>query len=223
VGARFSDRREAGRTLARELDHHRESDAVVLGLARGGVPVAYEIAISLRLDLDVIVVRKLGLPGQPELAMGAIAGGALVRNEQVIDAGDIDEHTLRLATEHAADELAEREREYRRGHPRSEAAGRTAILIDDGLATGSSMLAAVHSLRRQRAAVVIVAVPVAPRESCRALARVADEVVCGFMPNPFLSVGTWYEDFAQTSDEEVRRLLDLARGAAQSSRNSPSL
>jgi putative phosphoribosyl transferase len=211
---RFRDRSEAGRELARGLERYQGSGAVVLGLARGGVPVAYEVADALGLSLDVFVVRKLGCPGQPELAMGAVAsGGTYALNEEVIRAVGIDAGTLERIVGAQTQEVARRERAYRGERPALAVKGRTVILVDDGLATGSSMLAAVRALRRQRAQVIVVAVPVAPREACREIAHEADEVVCACMPRPFLSVGTWYADFKQTSDEEVRRLLSsLGRG-----------
>jgi len=212
AGVRFRDRRDAGRALAGELTRLRGTDALVLGLARGGVPVAYELARALRLPLDVLVVRKLGFPTQPELAMGAIAsGGAVVWNEEVIRAAHVRESTLEHAIARATAELERRERAYRAGNPELGVAGRTAIVVDDGLATGSSMLAAIESLRRRDAREIVVAVPVAPPEACAALARVADELVCAFTPRRFFSVGAWYADFDQTGEEEVRRLLALAR------------
>lgn len=207
----FGDRFEAGRELAVSLESHRDSGAVVLGLPRGGIPVAYEVARTLELPLDVFVVRKLGLPGQPELAMGALAsGGALVLNEDVLRAGGVDEATLERVVARESQELERRERLYRGDRPPLELRGRAAILVDDGLATGSSMRAAIHALRERRAGPVTAAVPVAPNETCEALAPEVEEMVCARTPRPFLSVGTWYEDFSQTTDEEVRELLDRA-------------
>jgi len=205
----FRDRFEAGRQLAEGLERHRGSNAVVLGLPRGGVPVAYEAARTLELPLDVFVVRKLGLPGQPELAMGAVAGGGTrVLNEDVLLAAGVEEETLeRVAGEESA-ELERRERLYRGDRPPLELRNRDAILVDDGLATGSSMRAAVHALRDREVSAVTVAVPIAPEETCDALAPDVEEIVCLRTPRPFLSVGTWYEDFSQTTDQQVRELLD---------------
>jgi putative phosphoribosyl transferase len=207
----FRDRFDAGRELAESLARHRGTDAVVLGLPRGGVPVAYEVAWSLELALDVFVVRKLGFPGQPELAMGAVAsGGTRVLNEDVLRVAPVDQAALdRVVAEESA-ELQRRERLYRGDRPPLELRGRTAILVDDGLATGSSMRAAVAALRALDAGAVTVAVPVAPRETCEEIAPEVEEIVCARTPHPFLSVGTWYEDFTQTTDEEVRDLLDRA-------------
>jgi predicted phosphoribosyltransferase len=215
ASVRFHDRADAGRELACALSHRRRSDAVVLGLARGGVPIAYEIARAIGLPLDVLTVRKLGLPGQPELAMGAIASGdVVVWNEEVIRAARLRRATLERVAASAAAELTRRERAYRVGAPMLAVAGHAAIVVDDGLATGSSMLAAVESLRRRGAHETVVAVPVAPAEARATLAGVADEVVCLFEPRPFFSVGAWYGDFRQTSDAKVRELLTLARSHA---------
>jgi putative phosphoribosyl transferase len=203
----FRNRAEAGRDLARRLERYRGTDAVVLGLARGGVPVAAEVARSLGLPLDVFVVRKLGLPQQPELAVGAVASGGLaVVNNEVARAARLDDATLRRLIATEAEEVRRRERAYRDGRPPLEVEGRTVILVDDGLATGASMLA-VRTLGQEGARKIVVAVPVAPPETCEALATVADEVVCARTPERFLSVGSWYEDFRQTSDDEVRQAL----------------
>jgi putative phosphoribosyl transferase len=202
----FRDRFDAGRELAGKLEGYRGTDAVVLGLARGGVPVAFEVARALELPLDVFVVRKLGFPTQPELAIGAVAsGGTRVLNEEV--AREVDDESLERIAAREEAELQRRERAYRDGSEAAEVAGRTGILVDDGLATGASMLAAVRALRAREARAVVVAVPVAPAETCEALAAEADEVVCARTPSPFFSVGSWYENFEQTSDEEVERLL----------------
>lgn len=206
---RFRDRADAGRVLARELARYRaDPQVVVLALPRGGVPVGFELAQALGAPLDVFVVRKLGAPGQPELAVGAIAsGGTLVVNEQVVRELGI----ARVAVERRAaaerEELARQERTYRDGHPAIDVEGRTVVLVDDGLATGASMRAAVLALRERHPRRIVVAVPVAAREICADLRRVADEVVCASTPDPFLAVGAWYEDFAQTTDDEVRELL----------------
>jgi putative phosphoribosyl transferase len=207
----FSDRREAGQALARALESFKARDPVVLGLPRGGVPVAYEVAKALGAPLDVFVVRKLGVPWQPELAMGAIASGdVLVRNESVL-AGmrDADEALARVREQELA-ELERRERAYRSGRPAIPLGGRTVIVVDDGLATGSSMKAAVKALRVAGAEWIVVAVPVGPPDTCRHLEALADELVCLERPSLFMAVGQWYEDFGQTQDEEVSELLQQA-------------
>jgi predicted phosphoribosyltransferase len=207
--SRFADRREAGAELANRLQAYAgRDDVVVLALPRGGVPVAAQVAAALRAPLDVFVVRKLGLPGHVELAMGAIAsGGVRVLNEDVIEScrpspAAVEEVTLREQAE-----LERRERAYRDHRPPVPVEGKTAILVDDGLATGSSMQAAVLAVRRLNPSRVVVAVPVGPSQACEMLEGVADEVVCARMPEPFSAVGLWYEDFSQTSDVEVRELL----------------
>lgn len=209
---RFQDRRHAGRVLARRLGP-REGESVVLGLARGGVPVAYEVARALGCPLDVFVVRKLGVPGHEELAMGAVAtGGVVVVNDEVVNLLGIKAEVLRDRVKREALELARRESAYRAAGGALEVRGKTAILVDDGLATGSSMRAAVSAVRIRHPARVVVAVPVGAAESCDRLRAEADEVVCVVEPETFWAVGFWYDDFAQTSDEEVRALLDAARG-----------
>jgi putative phosphoribosyl transferase len=208
----FADRADAGRALAKALEKRRgAADTTVLGLPRGGVPVAYEIAEALALPLDVLVVRKLGLPWQPELAMGAIAsGGALVLNDEVVrylgDRGDAFE-TVRIREQA---ELERRERDYRGDRPPLDMRNRTGILVDDGLATGATMEAAVRSLQALGARRVVVAVPVASTAAHDRIAAVADEVVCLATPMLFSAVGQWYRDFGQTEDEEVRDLLARA-------------
>lgn len=209
----YHDRHDAGRELARKLPEYRDrADVIVLALPRGGVPVAYEVARELHAPLDVFVVRKLGTPGQPELAMGAIAsGGVRVLNEDVVQALAIPESAIERVAQEEAEELRRRERQYRGSRPPLEVSGRTAILVDDGLATGSTMRAAARALRLERASKIVVAVPVAARQSCDTVRLEADEVVCGAMPEPFYAVGQWYSDFEQTSDDEVRALLDRAQ------------
>lgn len=212
---RLVDRREAGRALARELSRFAgREDTIVLGLPRGGVVVAFEVAQALRLPLDIYLVRKLGAPGQEELAVGAIAsGGARVLNEDVVHALRLEAGQIESIATREKARLEERERLYR-GHTHPLAlTGKQVIIVDDGLATGASMRIAVRSLRDQAPTRIIVAVPVAPAETCTALAREADEVVCALTPTPFYSIGSWYEDFAQTSDEEVIALLEEARAA----------
>jgi putative phosphoribosyl transferase len=206
---RFIDRSDAGRALAVELSRGRNlDDAVVLGLPRGGVPVAHQVARGLSLPLDVLVVRKLGLPSQPELAMGAIAsGGAMVLNEDVLRYLHSRESELERVAARERTELERRERAYRGQRPPLRLSGRRVILVDDGLATGATMEAAVRAVRQLGASGVIVAVPVAAPESRDRIAAVADEVVCLQAPMMFSAVGQWYEDFSQTTDEEVERLL----------------
>jgi predicted phosphoribosyltransferase len=212
----FFDRQDAGRQLGRELSRLAgRDDVIVLGLPRGGVPVAYEVAEALRAPLDVFVVRKLGVPGQEELAMGALApGGVRVLNRDVVQLLGIDEGTIDLVTQREQEELARREQLYRGNRPPLTVEGKTVILIDDGLATGSTMRAAAAALRQQKPAKLIVAVPVAARATCRQLATEVDEVVCLQTPEAFYAVGQWYADFGQTSDEEVRELLSRATAPA---------
>lgn len=205
----FRDRADAGRRLGERLRAHgHREDAVVLGLPRGGVPVAYEVALALGAPLDVFVVRKLGVPGQEELAMGAIAsGGVRVVNHGVVDALGIPPAALdRVAAVEQA-ELERREQAYRGSRPRRELAGRTVFLVDDGLATGSTMRAAVEAVRQRQPRRVVVAVPVAAASTCRELKAEVDEVICLETPEPFLAVGRFYEDFSQTTDHEVHELL----------------
>ena len=206
---RFADRRHAGAVLARLLQRFADrDDLVVLALPRGGVPVAYEVARALEAPMDVFVVRKLGMPGHPELAMGAIAsGGVRVMNEDVFTWYRPSGAAIETVTRAEQAELERRERAYRNGRPPLAVEGRTVILVDDGLATGSTMRAAVLAIRRLRPARVVVAVPVGARETCEALRAIADEVVCALTPEPFSAVGLWYIDFSQTTDDEVRHLL----------------
>ncbi len=205
----FADRVDAGRALAKALAARKDlAESIVLGLPRGGVPVAHEVAQALGLPLDVLVVRKLGLPSQPELAMGAIAsGGALVLNDDVVRYLGGRTEALEEVKRREQVELARRERAYRGERPPLEVAGRDAILVDDGLATGATMEAAVRALRSAGARRVIVAVPVASAEARDRIAAVADEVVCLATPMFFSAVGQWYRDFGQTTDDEVRELL----------------
>jgi predicted phosphoribosyltransferase len=205
----FRNRTEAGRLLAEQLQRYAgRSDLLVLGLPRGGVPVAYEVAQSLGAPLDVFLVRKLGVPGHEEVAMGAIAtGGVRVVNEDFIrELGILPEAVERVAASEQR-ELDRRERAYRGSRPAPDVAGKTVILVDDGLATGSTMRAAAEALRRRKPARIVVGVPVAAPETCRELESLVDDVVCAVTPRPFLAVGRWYQDFSETSDEEVRALL----------------
>ncbi len=205
----FRNRSDAGRQLAARLGAYAHSeDVVVLALPRGGVPVAYEVARALEAPLDVFLVRKLGVPGHEELAFGAIAsGGVRVLNREVVEELGISETTIRWVAEREAQELERREREYHKGSDAPELKGRSVVLVDDGLATGSTMRAAVSAVRQKQPARVVVAVPVGSQQACAALLREADEVVCLEAPPEFYAVGMWYEDFTQTSDEEIRSLL----------------
>ncbi|HEY7747357.1 MAG TPA: phosphoribosyltransferase [Aestuariivirgaceae bacterium] len=205
----FQDRREAGRLLAAKLSAYADrSDVIVLALPRGGVPVGYEVARALRAPLDVFVVRKLGLPGQEELAMGAIAtGGVRVLNQELLDKVQLPPHLIDAVAAKELDELQRRERAYRGGRPPPVVRGQTIILVDDGLATGSSMQAAIKALRELAPARIIVAVPTAPKDTCESLRAEADEVICDITPEPFFGVGLWYADFSQATDDEVRTLL----------------
>jgi predicted phosphoribosyltransferase len=207
----FTDRHEAGQRLAQALARYRdEPDVVVLGLPRGGVPVAFEVARSLEVPLDVLIVRKLGLPGHEEFAMGAIAsGGTMVRNPDVTPF-HVSESAINAVVARERAELERRELLYRGSRPALDVRGSVAILVDDGLATGSTMLAAVRGVRMRGPRAVIVAVPVASQEAVEALRREASDVVCVATPEPFRAVGLWYRDFSQTSDDEVRRLLNRA-------------
>jgi erythromycin esterase-like protein/predicted phosphoribosyltransferase len=205
----FRDRREAGRVLAGMLGAYRDKPGVVvLGLARGGLPVAFEVARALRAPLDAFIVRKLGAPGHEEFAVGALAsGGRVVVNDDVVRGLRISPEQLREIAEREARELARREAAYRQGRPPLEVTGKTVILVDDGLATGSSMLAAVQALRESLPAEIVVAVPAAPESTCREFAGIVEDVVCASMPTPFLAVGESFWDFTQVTDEEVREIL----------------
>jgi erythromycin esterase-like protein/predicted phosphoribosyltransferase len=206
----FRDRREAGRVLARLLHAYRgRSDVVVLGLPRGGIPVAWEVAAALGVPLDAFVVRKLGAPGREELAVGAMAlGGRVVVNDDVLRGLSITPDQLRVVAEREGRELVRREASYRGGRPPADVTGKTVILVDDGLATGASMLAAVQALREREPAQIVIAVPAAPESTWREFAGLVDDVVCASMPHPFLAVGESYWEFSQVSDEEVRELLE---------------
>jgi predicted phosphoribosyltransferase len=207
-GTRFADRRDAGRRLAAELTQYAaREDVVVLGLPRGGVPVAGEVARALGAPLDVFVVRKLGVPGHEELAMGAIAsGGIRVLNDDVVAAAGIGVDEVERIAARELETLTAQERSYRGDSPPVEVRARSVIVVDDGLATGATMRAAITALR-ERARDTVAAVPTAPRETCEALREIADEVVCVSTPDPFMAVGLWYRDFSPVSDDEVRRLL----------------
>jgi putative phosphoribosyl transferase len=208
-GMPFRDRADAGRILAGQLAHLAgQPGLLVLGLPRGGVPVAHEVATALGAPLDVLVVRKLGVPGHPELAMGAIGpGGVRVVNRPVIDALRIDEDAIAAVTAQEAAELDRREQAYRPGRPPVELAGKVVVVVDDGLATGATMRAAVAAARALSPDRLVVAVPVGSSQTCAELAAEADEVVCVHTPPSFSAVGQWYDDFSQTTDDDIRALL----------------
>lgn len=209
----YRDRIEAGKHLATKLSSYRDShDVIVLALPRGGVPVAYEVAKTLRAPLDVFLVRKLGVPGHGELAMGAIAtGGIRVLNDDVLDHLRIPANIIDSVTVIEQRELERREHVYRGERPEPDVRGKTVILVDDGLATGSTMRAAAAALRQQDPARIVVAVPVSAPQSCNEYRMGVDEIVCAVTPEPFYGVGQWYRDFSQTTDEEVRELLEQSR------------
>jgi putative phosphoribosyl transferase len=216
---RFTDRVDAGRQLSRHLDAYaNRRDVIVLALPRGGVPVAAEVARHLDAPLDVFLVRKLGVPGQPELAMGAIAeGGAEVLNRQVVDELGIPPALVPPVIARERIELDRRARAFRGDRQTPSVRGRIVILVDDGLATGSTMEAAIAALRRLEPAEIVVAVPVGAAQTCERLSRLADALITVARPVPFDAVGQWYDDFSQTTDEEVRRLLDVRPRVSASS------
>ncbi|CAM3392352.1 Phosphoribosyltransferase domain-containing protein [Mycobacterium colombiense] len=210
----FVDRREAGRALAQQLAAYRgRDDVLVFGLARGGVPVAWEIAAALGAPLDVFLVRKLGVPQWSELAMGALAsGGGVVMNDDVVASLRVTDEQVREVIDSETAELVRREHAYRGGRPMADLRDRIVILVDDGIATGASMLAAVRAVRAAGPKSIVVAVPVGPESTCRELTREADDVVCATMPPGFEAVGQVYDDFHQISDDEVRDLLTPSTG-----------
>jgi predicted phosphoribosyltransferase len=219
----FRDRADAGRQLAAALSRYADRpDILILALPRGGVPVAFEVARALHAPLDVFLVRKLGLPGHEELAMGAIAtGGVRILDGEVLRMLNIPLDVVERVTEIERRELERRERQYRDGRPPPNVEGHTVILIDDGLATGSTMRAAVAALRKEGAKTIVVAVPVAPPETCEALSHEVDDIVCAVTPQPFQAVGLWYADFRQTTDEEVRDLIERATHEIPTPAHSP--
>jgi putative phosphoribosyl transferase len=208
----FKNRTDAGQKLAERLDRYAgQKDVIVLGLPRGGVPVAFEVAKKLDAPLDVFLVRKLGVPGREELAMGAIAsGGVRVLNQDVVQMLDIPDEAIDEVAAQEQQELKRREKLYRGDSDRIRLQNRTVILVDDGLATGASMRAAVDALKAQEPARIVVAVPTAAPQTCQAFEGQVDEVVCALTPQPFMGVGAWYDDFSQTTDEEVRHYLERA-------------
>jgi predicted phosphoribosyltransferase len=210
----FRDRSDAGRQLAAHLTAYaRRTDVLVLALPRGGVPVGFEVAQALGVPLDVFLVRKLGVPGHEELAMGAVASGGLrVLNRDVVEQLHIPDQAIDAVAGQQQRELERRERAYRDDRPAPEVRDKTVILVDDGLATGSTMRAAAAALRQQQPARVVVGVPAAAPQTCDELRQEMDEVVCAITPEPFYAVGLWYEDFSQTTDQEVRDLLARAAG-----------
>lgn len=213
----FTDRRHAGRVLASRLAKYAgRDDVIVLALPRGGVPVAYEVASALGAPMDVFLVRKLGTPGHRELAMGAIAsGGVRVLNDDVVRWYGISEPAIERVAREEQEELERRERAYRDDRPPPDLANKIVILIDDGLATGSTMRAAAQAVRAHRPARVVIAVPVGAGQTCADLSAVADEVTCARMPEPFSAVGQWYLNFDQTDDDEVRELLQKSTATPQ--------
>jgi putative phosphoribosyl transferase len=206
----YRDRTEAGKQLAEHLKNYaNRQDVLVLALPRGGVPVAFEVANALHAPLDIFLVRKLGVPGQEELAMGAIAtGGVRVLNEDVVGYLDIPGEVIDAVVADEEHELERRQRLYRGNRPPPDVRARTVILVDDGLATGSTMRAAAAALRKQQPARIVVAVPVSAAETCDEFRMEVDEIICAATPEPFHGVGLWYEDFSQTTDQEVRDLLE---------------
>lgn len=213
----FKDRAEAGKVLAEELHRFANRENVlILALPRGGVPVAFELAKALHAPTDVFLVRKLGVPGHEELAMGALASGGLrVLNREVVEQLGISPEAIETVAADEMRELERRESEYRRSRPRFDITGRDVILVDDGLATGASMRAAAAALRQRLPKSITIAVPVGSAETCRLLEREVDEVVCARTPDPFHAVGIWYQDFRQVSDDEVTHLLDLAAESSE--------
>jgi predicted phosphoribosyltransferase len=221
MALRFRDRAEAGRLLASKLtEYANRPDVLLLALPRGGVPVGYEVAKVLNVPLDVFLVRKLGVPGHEELAMGAIAsGGVIVLNDDVVHALRIPQSLIDRVAQREQQELERREKAYRGDRPQPDVQGKTVILVDDGLATGSTMRAAIRALRQRGPAKIVVAVPAASPDTCAEFRGEVDEIVCALTPEPFYAVGLWYEDFSQTSDQEVSDLLERSmRGRSQAVR-----
>ncbi len=212
----FHNRTEAGRMLAEKLAEYRgRTDVIVLGLPRGGVPVAHAVAEALDAALDVFIVRKLGVPGHEELAMGAVAlNGTRVLNRGVVESLGIPQASIEVVAAREQKTVEEYARQFRGDHPAPDVSGKTVILVDDGLATGASMRAAISAIRAQAPVEIVVAVPVAPQDACESIRKTADTVICLRSPEPFGGVGAWYADFSQVSTQEVRELLCRARRAA---------
>jgi len=208
----FTDRAEAGRNLAQKLnDYANRDDVIVLGAPRGGVPIAFEISSALNVPLDIFVLRKLGVPGHEELAFGAIAsGGVRILDSDIVDACGLTSQDIERVTRDETRELERRERAYRRGRLPLNVEGMTVILTDDGIATGSSMRAAIRALRQMKPSALVIATPVAPHSTCERLRPLVDELVCLNMPEPFFGVGQFYHDFSEVTDDEVNELLDRA-------------
>jgi len=219
----FLDRVDAGRRLAAVLSHYtNQPDLLILALPRGGVPVAYEVARELHAPLDVFLVRKLGFPGHPELAMGAIAtGGVRILDQHLIEMYEVPADAVEYVTQLELRELERREKLYRDARPAPDVHDHTVILIDDGLATGSTMRAAVEALRAEGARKIVVAVPIAPVDTCEAMRKEVDEIICAVTPEPFRAVGIWYADFSETSDDEVRELLARAAQELRAREHQP--
>lgn len=219
----FANRQQAGQRLAIALERYRRNpSAIVLGLPRGGVPVAYEIAKHLQIPLDVLIVRKLGVPGHEELAMGAIAGeGILFINQTLIKDLGITESVTKQIADRELHELRRREKVYRGDRPFPSLKNKTVILVDDGIATGASMRSAIRALKTLGPKEIIVAIPVAPANTCRELEKEVDRVICLYQPSPFHAVGQWYEDFTQTTDEEVSTLLEQQLFTHSGKQNEP--
>jgi len=219
---KFRNRQEAGLEVAARLENYADrEDVLVLGLPRGGVPVAYVVATVLGLPLDIFVLRKLGVPGHEELAFGAIgSGGVRILNADVVDRLGISELEIAAITQEETKELKRREKRYRGSRPPLDVSGRTVILVDDGIATGASIRAAIHAIRKMRPAAIVVATPVAPRATCNLLRREVDELVCVKSPEPFYGVGQFYQDFSEVPDEEVVAMLDRALLPRQESKEA---
>ena len=216
----FIDRQDAGVILAKQLtDYANQSNAIVLALPRGGVPVAYEVAVALSIPLDIFIVRKLGVPGYEELAMGAIAsGGTVIFNEPLIHKLNLDQYSIDAVLQSEQKELVRREHLYRGNRSFPALSGKTIILVDDGIATGATMRAAVAALRKHKPASIIIAVPVAARESCEEMVKLVDKIICPLQPINFHAVGLWYENFSQTTDSEVIELLEKSNSIKKGSR-----
>jgi predicted phosphoribosyltransferase len=217
---KFTDRQEAGTILAEYLkDYANKSNVIILALPRGGVPVAYEIATALAIPLDIFIVRKLGVPGHEELAMGAIAsGGIVIFNKALVNQLNLEQSSIDNVLQVEQKELLRRELLYRGDRPFPELLGKTIILVDDGIATGSTMFAAVKALRKHKPASIIIAVPVAARETCEEMNTLVDKIICPLQPINFYAVGLWYENFSQTSDHEVIELLEKSNAIIKQSR-----